>query len=507
MKLFRSLAAALAIVSMLFASYASADQSPLFSPNTGTVSGLTLTNNYNSAVNALASCNSGASSPINTLGATPVAGQCWLNTSSTKNKVTMFDGTSWITLGTLDTVNHLWIPTIGGGTNTIASAATTDLGTLPETYLTISGTTPITSFGSSAAIGNMKIIKAGSTGLVITYNASSLITPIRANLTTTAGDAYVAVYLGTGNWQLLTGGAAGLTANTFTGTQTLSGKAQFNGVVAATEQTIAWASNTALDPSLGADAVLTLTGSSTAFNPITNQSTNVGARGQLRFIQDATGGRAVVWDSSFALNDGNTIFLNPNPSTQTAYNYWIRASSGAGSVILTPVSTSSSPVLLNTLVASSSASLSDTTSFATGYRYYDITIENLVPVTNAVNIQFQPRIGGTFQATASVIGTYADSGGAGGYGAVNSFLLNGSNIQNTAGGGVSGDLKIRNPAGTTNDKAIGFNMNYSRGFGGNPEVSIGTLGYQASQAAMTGFQINFSSGNISTGLVKVYGRN
>lgn len=81
---------------------------------------------------------------------------------------------------------------------TIASASTTDLGSVSSQNVSITGTTTITSFGTASA----GTIRAGRfTGvLTLTYNATSLILPGQANITTAAGDSFRAVSLGSGNW-------------------------------------------------------------------------------------------------------------------------------------------------------------------------------------------------------------------------------------------------------------------------------------------------------------------
>lgn len=80
-------------------------QDPLFSPTTGTVSGLDLTDNYNAGLAALASANSGSSAPANTQSGTPVSGQLWLNTSGSgpTYPLNIFDGVQWETIGTINT--------------------------------------------------------------------------------------------------------------------------------------------------------------------------------------------------------------------------------------------------------------------------------------------------------------------------------------------------------------------------------------------------------------------
>ena len=80
----------------------------------------------------------------------------------------------------------------------IASAATTDIGAATSPNVRITGTTGITSFGTVAA-GTRRFL-AFAAALTLTHNATSLILPGLANITTAAGDTAVARSLGSGNW-------------------------------------------------------------------------------------------------------------------------------------------------------------------------------------------------------------------------------------------------------------------------------------------------------------------
>ncbi len=182
-------------------------QAPLFSPTVSPVSGLQLTNNLNSAIDALNTANSGNTAPTNQLAGIPSAGNTWLDTSVTPYKLKMYDGTSWNLIAFLDQTNFYWIPVVGGGAvNSIASAATTDLGNATNgaaAFVSITGVVTITSFGSSCTTGQVKF--GVFTGvLTLTHNAVSLILPFNgSNITTAAGDTFTAVYLGGGNWRVL----------------------------------------------------------------------------------------------------------------------------------------------------------------------------------------------------------------------------------------------------------------------------------------------------------------
>jgi hypothetical protein len=85
--------------------------------------------------------------------------------------------------------------------DTLASAATTDIGAQAETYLAISGTTTITALGTVRA-GTIRVLKFNG-ALTLTHNATSLILPGAANITTAAGDTAGMVSEGSGNWRCL----------------------------------------------------------------------------------------------------------------------------------------------------------------------------------------------------------------------------------------------------------------------------------------------------------------
>ncbi|MCV0384902.1 MAG: hypothetical protein K5821_00490 [Nitrobacter sp.] len=171
-------------------------------PTTGTVSGLTFAQDVNAAIAALISSNSGATAPATDCSAAAVKGQIWLDTSTTPNVLKQYDGTSWVSLGAIDAASHLWAPPVGGGAATVTAASTTDICASPVAVQTISGTTTITGFGSACVVGQRKtLIFDNATPL--TYNATSLILPGQRDYTTTAGDVADAIYLGSGNWRVV----------------------------------------------------------------------------------------------------------------------------------------------------------------------------------------------------------------------------------------------------------------------------------------------------------------
>jgi len=95
------------------------------------------------------------------------------------------------------------LPTPGIGQQVvIASAATTDLGTLAYHNAFVSGTTTITSFGATASVQWPLYLVQFAGALTITESAT-MQTPNGVDITTAAGDSAWVVYLGSGAWQII----------------------------------------------------------------------------------------------------------------------------------------------------------------------------------------------------------------------------------------------------------------------------------------------------------------
>jgi hypothetical protein len=81
----------------------------------------------------------------------------------------------------------------------VASATTTDIGAAASNYVRITGTTTITGLGTIASGVRRKVVFGGI--LTLTHNATSLILPTGANITTAAGDCAEFESEGSGNWR------------------------------------------------------------------------------------------------------------------------------------------------------------------------------------------------------------------------------------------------------------------------------------------------------------------
>lgn len=89
------------------------------------------------------------------------------------------------------------------GTETpLTAATTTDLGSVAGHNVQIIGTTAITSFGNSAQLVAPIYIGRFSSSLTLT-NSANLILPGGNNIITTNGDAFIAEYMGMGQWRVL----------------------------------------------------------------------------------------------------------------------------------------------------------------------------------------------------------------------------------------------------------------------------------------------------------------
>lgn len=133
------------------------------SPSTGAFTNITASGTLGAGATTL-------SSTLGVTGATTL--------SSTLSTTGLTTATGGLTLGALLTFTT---------PPTVASASTVDLGAQVSNVLDISGTTPITSFGSTAVAGQEFDVRFTG-ALVLTYNATSLILPSSANITTAAGD-------------------------------------------------------------------------------------------------------------------------------------------------------------------------------------------------------------------------------------------------------------------------------------------------------------------------------
>lgn len=121
-----------------------------------------------------------------------------------------YDGANWVNIDnpttSLLSSNNTFsgVTTFSTRVNTakgadIASASTVNIGAATGNYIDITGTTTITAFDTVTA-GAIRVLKFEGI-LTLTHNATSLILPTGANITTAVGDVAVFVSEGSGNWR------------------------------------------------------------------------------------------------------------------------------------------------------------------------------------------------------------------------------------------------------------------------------------------------------------------
>jgi hypothetical protein len=201
------------------------------------------------------------------------------------------------------------------------------------------------------------------------------------------------------------------------------------------------------------------------------------------------------WLKFVQLDSGGLLNFSGGTTTFTAGGI-------ANSALATPP-----PTLLATLTASASASLADTTSFTSTYTRYRLVIENLVPATDAQDFEFKYNVGGvqsTNYLSTRLVATEAAT--VSGESTTHIKISGATTVDNTAAnGGVCGELTIWNPASTTTKKLLTgqtFHINDA----GTHMLACTISGiWTGSNAAVTGFQVAASSGNITSGTIKIYG--
>lgn len=170
--------------------------------------------------------------------------------------------------------------------------------------------------------------------------------------------------------------------------------------------------------------------------------------------------------------------------------------------------TSGSEVWLQTQTASASAQLDFTSFVNSSYIAYRIVFVDILPATDSV--QFLMRVGTGAGPTYDTGNNYTyanvQSDNTGGSGTrastgTSAFEL-GNAWNNTANRGGSGEIVWYNPNAGTNHPH--YTQNHSRLAAGS-EISSNGGGRYLSTTAVTAFRFLFSSGNITSGTIYLYG--
>lgn len=109
MKMQRLLGAICAGLLLLSLPAKAAEQNSYVTPSAGPMSMATFTATYlNPALRAIAACHNGSSAPANGPGSAPLAYQCWVDTTANPSVYKIYDGASWVSLGSINTTTHVW---------------------------------------------------------------------------------------------------------------------------------------------------------------------------------------------------------------------------------------------------------------------------------------------------------------------------------------------------------------------------------------------------------------
>ncbi len=215
-------------------------------------------------------------------------------------------------------------------------------------------------------------------------------------------------------------------------------------------------------------------------------------------------------DGVINVRDNERLVIGTNNTAQAyffpsgGYSVGTTTDPGAGIInVATGYQVAGAPVacvLLNTLTPSNVASISDTTSFTSAYDNYLIMFENIVPVTDGVNFTLQVHSGGSFKTT-----NYLNISGLADTTDIRMTGIEfGGVISNTAGAGLSGMFNIFGVNATNTFKIARYqNTWYSSSSAVQTSGSGGV--WNGGQGAVDGFQVLMTSGNISTGTIKIYG--
>jgi len=171
--------------------------------------------------------------------------------------------------------------------------------------------------------------------------------------------------------------------------------------------------------------------------------------------------------------------------------------------------------LIQTLVASSSATLDFAIGIDSAFNSYEFVLSNVIPATDASSlyVRTSSNAGSSYDAGASdyhFIGAAYNSSGVSAIGnstgAAFGYIAGTSgvySVDNASTSGVSGVMHVTNPSSTAAYKLLMTDTNYV-GDGGTINRFIGST-HRRSTSAINAIRFLFSSGNIASGSISLYG--
>jgi hypothetical protein len=239
--------------------------------------------------------------------------------------------------------------TVFGAQGTIASATTTNLGSVGSNNILVTGTTTINSFGASASLGNPLYFIQFAGILTLTYNATSMILPGAANITTAAGDSALVEFTNaSGYWRMVAyfpasvSGVTGTAANYNIGTSgatvpLLNGANVWSGINRFQKQTYGdevaltvTANASTPDFALGNYFTATISSSYTLHNPVNAQP---GQSGLFRIAQSSSS-LGITWGSAYKSAGG---IATVNLSGVSGIDYFAFYAHSSSEIVISPM--------------------------------------------------------------------------------------------------------------------------------------------------------------------------
>lgn len=245
--------------------------------------------------------------------------------------------------------------TSGGGNFgaqvSVAAATTVNLGAVGSNNILITGTGTINSFGASASLANPVYLVEFAGICTLTYNASSLVIPGAANLTTQAGSSALLQFINTAGWWLLVAyfpsaaagavgtaaaqniGTSGANVPLLNGNNTWSGINRFQVQTYGDESALVVTSNASTPNfALANYFTVSISASYTLNNPINVQP---GQSGLIRIVQTA-GSLSITWDTAYKSAGGiGTVNLS---GIINAIDYFAFYAHSSSEIVISPQS-------------------------------------------------------------------------------------------------------------------------------------------------------------------------
>jgi len=270
-----------------------------------------------------------------------------------------------------------------------------------------------------------------------------------------------------------------------------------------TNKTINASNNTVTNVSLSTGVTGTLPvangGTGTTSTTFANLTTNV--TGTLPVANGGTGA-ATLTANNVLLGNGTSALqvvapgTSGNVLTSNGTTWASTAPAGGGSLIL-----------LQTITASNSSTVDLETSIGSTYDNYLITFTGVAPDTDDVDLRARLKINGTYQTSSYVSNTFysaSDTATISNERPTLYFSVTRGRVGNSTGRTAQGQFWFGSPTSTSIFKEVNFT---STSCTPTLTASYNTGGglYNADGQALSGVRFYFSTGNIASGVFRLYG--